>query len=133
MQASWNWSSNWIFIYKFDIVFFSCKWQVRKLKMKINLILLLNSATCHTSWYGISWNSMKSMKTKLNQYYSQNIDDINKTLKTWGFICTEKEEHLPSNHFLSVFFSIFSHISMLRLYLMKKTNTNQWNINIAKA
>lgn len=98
--------------------------------MEINLILLLDSATCHTSWRGISWNSVKSMK--MNKYYSQNIDDISKTLKTWGFICMEKEL-LPSNDFLSVFFSIFNHISMLRLYLMKKANTDQWNIYIAKA
>lgn len=36
-----------------------------------------------------------------------------------------EKELLPSNDFLSVFFSIFNHISMLRLYLMKKNNTDQ--------
>jgi len=40
-------------------------------------------------------------------------------------MCMVKEE-LLSNYFLSVFFSIFNHVSMLRLYLMKKKhNTKQ--------
>lgn len=62
------------------------------------------------------------MKLKQNQY-SKNRDDISKTLNIRGFNCMEKEL-LPSNYFLAVLFSILNHVSKLRVYLMRKPNSN---------